>query len=429
MASSTEVVMHNPGKPDAFGYQIAFVKASGEVYSATSYVTEINVWESLFAKAMCCRIGVFDGGGLMETIALQPGDKIDITLLKDEDGDKLIKTFIISDVGSVSRVGNSQGKTYAISGMAEHAFANMTKTVYRGFKGTYDSMLKKLCADYLSLQDVETEATVGDTTLVSPGKAPFKLISQMMLHAVSGRWGAEDSLYFFYEDRDGVKFKTLKSIVTDAVVHPYSVSIDKNVDGVPDLTKIQHFVQLKAGSQTERINAGMYENEIVEYDHISRTFGSKKFSYEQTADQLRLLGQGDIVDKANNVKQFVNDAQSTIRGLSNLVKFRAADEAYDRTGTLREKYGTMVAQKTLFNQIIYSVQIFGNPGIKVGDVMEVTSPSLSMQGEAPELDFSFQGRFLVGDIRHRVVNGEQFVTVLNLFKDGYETEFVRQQSK
>lgn len=427
--TATDVVIHNPNQPDAFGYSIAFVKASGETYSATQYVSEINVWESLFAKAMCCKIGVFDGGGLLETIALQPGDKIDITMMKDEDSVKLIKTFIISDIGAGNRTENSQAKTYTVSGMSAHAYANMKHKVYRGFKSNYSEMLKKICTDFLGLTDVEMEDTLGDTTIVSPGKSPFKIISQLMLHAISARWGAEESLFFFYEDRDSVRFKTLRSVVSDAKVHPMILSVDKNVDGEADLLKIQHFAQLKAGSQTERIIGGMYENEIVEVDFLSRTFGSKKFSYEKTGDQLRMLGQGDIVDKANNVRDFVNDAETTIRGLASMVKFRIADEAFDREGSMRDKYGTMVAQKALFNQLIYAVQIFGNPEIKVGDIVDVSAPAMSMQSDAPEMEKMFQGRFLVGDIRHRIVNGEQYVTIMNLFKDGFETPNVRDEAK
>jgi hypothetical protein len=426
----TDIVQHNPGQPDAFGYSIAFVKATGgQTYSVTQYVAEIDVWESLFAKAMCCKLGVFDGGGLMETIALQPGDIIRVTIYADEEGDKLIKDFLISEITGGNRTDNSAAKTYNVSGMSRHAYNNMKANVYRGFSSTYSDMLKKVCSDYLGLDDVDIESTVGNTTIVSPGKPPFKVIGQLMTHAVSGRWGPEDSFFFFYEDRDKVRFKTLKSIVTDAKVHPFIVSVDKNVDGPTDLIKIQHYSQLKAGSQTERINSGMFENEIVEVDFLSRTFGSKKFSYEKAGDQLRMLGQGDIVDKANNVKDFVNESASTIRGLSNLVKWRVADESFDREGTMRDKYGTMVAQKALFNQLIYAVQIFGNPGIKAGDIVDVTSPALSMQGDAPSLDNMFQGRFLVGDVRHRIVNGEQYLTVLNLFKDGFETANVREESK
>jgi hypothetical protein len=106
-----------------------------------------------------------------------------------------------------------------------------------------------------------------------------------------------------------------------------------------------------------------------------------------------------------------------------MVKVRSSEEAYDGVNNYSRKFGAMMAQKAMFNQIIYAVQIFGNPNIKAGDILDITAPSLSMQSSSPELDFSLQGKFLVGDVRHRVVNGEQFMTILNIFKDGYETEY------
>lgn len=426
---STDVVLHNQNQPDAFGYQIALVKPTGETYSLSQYVTELNVWESLFAKACVCKIGIFDGAGFIEQVAMQPGDMLRVVMFAHEDGKKLTKTFYINDIGSGARTGNSQAKTYTVSAMTLHAYKNMSKHVYRGMKGVYGEIVQKISKDFMDVELAEVEETYGDITLVSPGKSPFKLISQVMMQAVSARWGVEGSLFFFYEDRDGIRFKTLNSIIADADVHNYILSVDKNVDGTADLRKIQHFVQLKNGSQTERILGGMYENEVVEFDHMSRSFVNVRNQYTRTADQLRMLGGGDIVDKANNIEGFVNDVESTIRGISNLVKFRSSDDAYDRHSEYREKYGYMIAQKAMFNQLIYAIQIFGTTEIKCGDLIDVTAPAISMQSDAPELDKSFQGKFLVGDIRHRIVNGEQFVTVLNLFKDGMETDNVRDASK
>ncbi len=425
--NNPDIVMHNPSQPDAFGYQIAFVKvsASGEerVYSASNYVTEINVFESLFAKAMQCSVGVFDGGGLMETIALQPGDYIDLTIMKDEDSAKIIKRFVILSLGNVERTQNSQGKTYRITGITLPAFLNKRNTVYRGFRGRYSDMVATLCQDYLSIEQPEIEPTVGDVSLVSPGKAPFKLISQIMQHAISEEGGPEASLYFFYEDRDGHRFKTLDKVVTDAKVHDYMLSVDKNVDGETDLRKIQHFTQLKAGSQAERMAAGMYENEVLEFDHVTRSVKSTLWNF--AAQGRTLLGNAPVFDKANNLAEWIQQGETKIRGLSNAVKVRSA-ESNDQ---LSRKFGFAQAQKAAFNQIIYAVQIFGTPEIKAGDVLNITAPAMSMQGDAPELDFALQGKFLVGDVRHRIVGGEQYATILNLFKDGLETEYTQASDK
>lgn len=426
---ATDVILHNQNQPDAFGYQIALVKPTGETYSLTQYATEINVWESLFAKACICKIGIFDGAGFMQQVAMQPGDTINLTLMKDEDSKKLIKKFIISEIGAGARAGNSQAKTYTVSAMTPHAFKNMHKKVYRGMSGLASDLVKRICNDYLETELHEIEFTHGQMKIASPGKSPFQMLTQIQLRAISGRHDEKHSLFFFYEDREGIKFKTLNSLIEDADTHKFVLSVDKNVDGVADLYKIQHFAQLKVGNQAERIKSGMYQNEVVEFDHLSRRFQNTQVSYGETAQQLRALGAGDVVDIANNVEGFVNEAKTAIRGLSNVVKFRTSDEAFDKTDEYRTKHGYMLTQKAMFNQIVFAVQIFGTPEIKVGDIVDVTAPAMSMQSDAPELEKTFQGRFLVGDIRHRVVNGEQYSTILNLFKDSMETDNVREASK
>lgn len=433
MATETDIVMHNPGQPDAFGYQVAFVKTkeNGEEasYSATQYVTELNVFESLFAKAMQLTMGVFDGGGLMETLALQPGDGIDVMLMKDEDSAKLIKRFIILNIGNGGRATNSSAKTYTISAMTMPAFLNKKNTVYKGFKGKHSDMIVDVCFEHLGIENLQLEETYGDFSLVSPGKSAFSVISQVMMHAISAEGGEDASLFFFYEDRDSHKFWTLNKIIKEANVHTYSVSVDKNVDGVADLSKIQHFQQLKAGSQSERIQSGMYENEIVEFDHISRSITNTLWKFKESSDKIQALAPSPVLDKVNNIAQWVNTTESKVRGLSNMVKFRSNDEAFDTVNNYGRKFGSMVAQKAAFNQIIYAVQIFGTTDIKAGDVLDISAPAMRMQSDSPELDFSLQGKFLVGDVRHRMINGEQFITVLNLFKDGYETEYTQEANK
>ena len=434
MAENKSIVMHNPGQVDAFGYSISFVKNQTEqteekAYDATNYVTEINVFESLFAKACQLQIGVFDGGGLMETMALQTGDFVDVTIMKDEDSEKVIKRFAILEIRDIKRVGNSQAKTYTISGVTMPAFKNKLKTVMRGLKGKHSDMVTTICTDFLDIPEVDVEPTYGDFTLVSPGRAPFKLLSQIMQHAISEENGETGSLYFFYEDRDGHKFWTLNKIIAEANTHTLSVSVDKNRDAESDLSKIQFFAQLKAGSQTERIASGMYENEVIEFNHLSRNITSTKWKLEESGEGLLQLGSALVVDKANNLKQWTDQTESKIRGLPGLSKFRSADEAFDGVNNFGRKFGSVIAQKAMFNQIIYAIQIFGNTNIKAGDLVDITSPALAMQTDAPELDFSLVGRFLVGDVRHRIVDGEQFITVLNIFKDGYEAEFTPQASK
>jgi len=437
---ATDLVLHNQGKPDAFGYQAAFVKVAKDgaeetAYSITQFASEINVYESLFAKSMQCSVGIFDGAGLMETIALQPGDYIDITLFAGEDDEnKLVKRFVILNIGNVQRAVNSQAKTYTVSGLTLPAFLNKKNTLYRAYKTNLGDVVRRICQEDLAIsaEKLEVEPTVGDTQLVLTGKTPFQGISQIMQHAISRDGGVSKSLYFFYEDRDGFRFKTLSKIIADAVAHKYVVSIDKNPEGTEaDLGKIQYFAQLKAGSQSERMAAGMYENEVVEFDPIARRVTARKFNFAEKGQELLELGANVVADVANNVEPWITgDAAGKVRGLSNLVKFRVNDEAYEgQVNGLGEKYGAMVAQKAMFNQIIYAVQIFGNPTIKVGDVLDVTAPALAMQGKAPELDHSLNGKFLVGDVRHRIVNGEQFVTILNIFKDGVEAEYKRAEEK
>ena len=81
--------------------------------------------------------------------------------------------------------------------------------------------------------------------------------------------------------------------------------------------------------------------------------------------------------------------------------------------------GPSQAQKILMNQTVVTIKVHGNPKLKPGDTIEldVNQPSAE---STKEVDFVLSGKFLVGSVVNSVTDLENYITICDLFKDGYE---------
>ena len=417
-------VQHNIHSPEGFAYAVSLIKdtSSGEKeYDVSNFVSEINVWESLFAKSMQCLIGFVDGAGLVEHIALEPGDQIEITIVKDQNDVKINKRFYILSIDQGNRVTNSQGRTYTIGAVTKAAHMNKLANVIRSYKGTLGESLQSIARDYLSINDVDIEPTSGYRTVCMTGLSPFNIFDWISKQALSAN-GRTDSLYYFYETADGFKFKTLRKIVEEANTHNYTLTVDKNKQhNEKDIYSIMDFHQNQLGSQHSRIDGGLYQNELMQFDIINREIKSKKYKYSDDYDKIHVIGKNPVTDLQVNYPKWINP-ETKNKGTTASLRIRSDETAFGQTNTLEQKYNHTLAQGALFNQISLSMSFFGNPKIRSGDLIDIEAGDLSAK-EQKELDFLLNGKFLIANVRHRIVNAEQYVTHIDVFKDGFDTPY------
>ena len=419
----SDVVVHNQQSHEGFNYSIAFVK-NGKRYSINNFVTELNVFESLFAKAMQLKIGMVDGAGLIKAIALQPGDVISVMIQKDDKQEKKVeKDFVILEIQEGDRTQNSQGRSYSISGLTQPAHNNQVFGVSRSINGSVSEMIEQVAKDFLKIEELEVEETLGGATYVCANLPPFKIIDALTQQAVAADAKGDDNLFFFYENADGFKFKSLRKIITDAATHNYVVTPDKNrSENEQDIYRVMSFRQLKTGSQSEQIKGGMLENEVLEFNVLNRTLVSSRFRYKDKSEDIHILGKNPGRDLETNIDQWVSPEDSRNSGNAPHVVVRSDETAFNRSNYFTRKYGATKAQKHLFNQICFTLSFHGNPMLRAGDLIEIESPEFSAK-EVKEQDHLFNGKFLIGNVRHRIVGSDQFVTHVDIFKDGYDTAY------
>lgn len=421
----TTIRTFNPNNHDGFSYAIDVIKRnSNTAVSILTMVDDISVWQSLFAKSMQAQLLVTDMAGYLESAALQPNDQIRIVMYKDE-SIKIDKIFDIISISAGLQTDNKQGRSYVIGCLTAPAVYNKVSTVNESMRGLISEMVRNIATTKLKIDgaSLDIEASDGDKyNVVMPRKSPFAMIQWCANHALSSAGGVENSFYLFYEDRDKFRFKTIKSIISDATTHQYVMAADsKRAGDEKDLYRIKAWRQNQISDNTMRLDAGMYENELLEFDIFGRTIVSQKFDYRESigGGSLQLLvgskSTVDLVNNFDNLVQLVTKAKGSIKAL----KIRSSEEGYGELNTYGRKHNAMIAQKAMFNQISFTFMMAGNPAIKAGDLIDVVSASLSA-ATVKEYDMLLNNKFLVGNVRTRVIGTDEFVTVVDVFSDGLD---------
>jgi hypothetical protein len=419
-----DLIIYNQGGLDTFQYGIELVKPSGVRLGIGSFVSEFNIWESMFAKALQFKMGLVDAAGLVAKFGVQTGDVVSVSLaLHDNDAGKIVQDFVILDIGQGDRTENSLGRTFVISGLHISAHLNQLKPVTKSYKGSFDQIVQGICKDYLNIADLQVESAGGQRTLVPQGGKPFDVIGWCCKQAQNAA-GDADSLYMFWQTSDGHVFRTLRTQLAQAIVHSYTVAVDKNINSdSSDVFRILGFQQLKLGHQATRTAGGLYENELLQFNHFNRNITSSKKNYVDQQQSVQVLRKQPVADLQQVSNNWISDSSVQTPGLSAMVKIRSDDATVGQQNSYEQKFNAATMQTQLFNQICFSIEVYGNPSIKAGDVIDVDAPELSSADNRGK-DWVLHGKFLVADVRHRVWRAEHYRTYLTVYADGYDTNIM-----
>lgn len=424
---SGDIVEYNIGAPDGFGYVIELVKKSDgqeKRYGVSRFVSEFNIFESVSNKSMSLMLGFVDAAGLIQAIGFTTGDIIDVTLYKDANGKKVSGLFYVMDIADGDRTENSQGRTYTITGLTRAAYMDKKSTVNRSYKGTLSSALVAIAKEYLDVDVKDVETSRGERTVVMPRFGAFQVIDWICKHALSDS-GSKDSLYYFYETSDGFHFKTLRKIIADATTYTYTMSVDSNRnEDATDIFRLLDFSMVQVGDHVEKMEKGIFENELMQFNHLDRSITSNKFSYKDQYSEIHLLGPNPTTQFDKNYDQWVTDPSEERIGIRNHTRIRSDDAAYGQYNGLTEKYGHTVAQGRLFNQINFAASMFGNSALRAGDIIEVDAPEFAAK-ETKGLDYLANGKFLIVNVHHQVIQGEKYWTFCDVVKDGLDTALTK----
>ena len=424
----------NNKQVDQFGYKALLIKNTNNSkaqFNFTTYLQRFSLFEGMFSKFMYVEGQIFDGATFVKTVGIQAGDIIKIDLFKQpEDSlDNIISgEFYIESVSGSTKLVSGKGEIFTFRAVSKIGFMALKSKIKRSFNGKASEIIQQICDKFFDLEPGKVSAnnieeTFGVLNISASSLHPFDVIERINSQAVSPANKAGDNNFFFYETRQGVVYKSLRKIVQDANTFNYIIPADKNRSEESkdqDYFRILEIEVKTTDNQGQKVKEGVLENQTLTFDFILRKIEKKTFKLKDNFKDILLMGENLKFDM-DEIDNLVGDEQRTTDEEQNVFP-RCSSKSYDQQEDfISLKRGPSQAQYQLMNQTVISCRVLGNPKMKPGDIIELKAAQAN-PSDIEQRDPFLNGKFLVGSVKHVVIDAGTYETVVDLFKDGYELD-------
>ena len=422
-------------------------------------VVQCDYFEDLLSPSITVRLLCSDTSALLSLIPIRGYERIDLIIgtsygdvkFTEENGNPLY-------VSSIQKVSQVEGQeTFTLQCCTLSNLSNETSRVMKRYeKAPISEHVKKILTDVLQIDEdrMSIEKSITSYGFIGNMRKPFYTIQWLCPKAVpttstvSGKSGdgvkAEGkgtSGFFFYEDFDGYKFKSVDRMV-DATQVDYPDDSEKlsSEYGIPTYT---HSTLITANDETnnfkilfanidkttdvhKNLRVGLYSNLTYVYDPLKWNLDVVKYSLKDNVDQDNLktagdevpIPQGDITDYASRVLVRMGD-----RGMWNPGLEESAEDVEGQGRDPIDMAKAFTRYSMLFQQSL-NISVPCNPLLRVGGIIRVELPEVGDTNLGPrgqkKTDSEQSGFFVIRSVRHHfeITEGRN-VTSLNLIRDSY----------
>ena len=132
-----------------FKYQKATITSdrNGEFFiDLRPIIVELTFFESLDKPYVTGQIAVSDDAGLFDSLGFLGTDRLNITMLTEEDTVVMDRSFLLTSIDNIVKSSNSGNSAiYVLNFIDEHAFVSKTKNVSRAVRDNLTKEILKLC--------------------------------------------------------------------------------------------------------------------------------------------------------------------------------------------------------------------------------------------------------------------------------------------
>ena len=400
--------------------------------SLINYVQTIDLTHSLFQKCMTLELVLLDASLLLNprTVSDLINQKaaLFLTIRSASDDQALImeREFRVLEVKEGTSTVGLTARQHRIIAADPIAVRNLNAYVSEAYdtnqlsvadigKSIFDRYLSERDEQELTADESKALTTTSAEHLIFPYVRPFHAMDMCARLARStddAQTGGD--LWIFFQNPAGVFFRCLRKMIEEQLENPphrYFLQPDSMRTGDParDAYRIEHFKQLQLGSYPALARAGASKAGLSEFNII-------------TGDVTTTLYSAD--DQSNNATQLVSSTVSSddvespthIRVQSDLAAY-GFNESADR-----DKYNITTVQKAMLSQSSLNIQVRGNVALKAGDLIQVEAPIIAGVNRNAQLDPHLSGRYLITTVKHLIPNSQDFITVLDLVREGSDVD-------
>ncbi len=411
-------------------------------------VVKFNYYEDLFSPCLTAQLLVVSAGGAVQTdvkegesgetienvysgLPIRGGERVKIKIKPNSEKNVALefdtpeKYFYVSNVSKQFSDGSKE--IFTLDLVSREAITNETSRVVKRYpkESKISDHVKTIIQDKLAstIKDEDIDETVNKYGFIGNLKKPFHVLV----------WLASKSKpkkglpgYFFYQTKDGFKFKSIDSLIEDGNKSEKITYRETNykpssvLSDVADFTILQYNV-VQNNDLLTKLALGQFSSHIMEFDPLLGTFTTQeqgKFTLDNITSETINLGETPEVPKLLNDDTTQNLGTLPSRMITmvtdrGVLDFEpVTDKNSDPKLWQRQAY---MRYQLLFTQVLNMVVPL-NTNLSVGNIIFVEFLQSNM--ESKERDRQQSGSYMIKELCHHF-DPNQSLTSMTLIRDTF----------
>lgn len=381
----------------------------GNKLDLTEFVTDLNIYESIYESTIKATMSIFDGAGLLDRITWA-GSKVTLTYTSSEKIDKTTMVFVADGAEGATNHNNKGNQVYFVTMYSEECLRNFAITVGEIFnKLPPERMIEKIINGKLnSKKPVIIDKTSAIDTINCANLHPFQAIDKIKKRAVSR--GKASSSFVFFENKHGFNFKPIESMLEAARKDPQITDGDRNFyldsqhhTGIENTSwrQLLAIERIVTQSLSKTLAGGGLKSKIYAYDILTGDH------YEFTYDDAKNSSEFSISDKSFTYKRVAMDDIVKPGDTPAGIIVAPVIGTNDLERVKKELYVKAYMTKIMSNLV--GIHIHGDSRMTVGTAIKLHLPVVdgSTKGSTNTLA---GGIYLVSKVRHMIAPGAESYT-------------------
>lgn len=407
--------------------------AAKEGIEISSYLQQVDIYESIFDNTISGSIMLLENLGLIELVPIIGIEYLwfhfEVETLGGEKRE-FKRQFRITKVRDVSYPRHDQ-RLYTLD-LSTHEFvASVSHRISRQYdkKTVKEAVADILEKDLAASARIKTiEDTFGKITITIPNYTPLQAINFLTLLAQTKK--KKESNFVFFETLDGFHFTSVSKLIEDGkkaakdtlfLVDPEAVSGVAQRDDDKIRNAISRIYQDQTADVLVDIAGGMLRSQMIHFDFLARKIEHVEDSrYTDTFKKTTHLNDNPVYPE--NYDQGVSKNVRTFTFPTNVWTVKGSWWKGIEPDTPEQKlYESIVLHNRQLKELTHIqtlIELPGNPEIRAGSVMNIQYPSTrlmsggaSITSPVPQKETPlFTGPHLVTSVRHVMtpIGGGQF---------------------
>lgn len=365
-------------------------------------IQNIDIFEDISKPTIFAQVTVVDSIDLIHKFPIIGQEEIEITFSTAEQVEVTYKLSVF-EVGNINKIGSDRTQVYFLNCVSSEHLYNSATFVTQTYEGIVSDIIPDVLARYTKTRKaIAVDTTKGAQSIVVPRLKPFEFIDMCRHRAVSTKYPV--SSFVFFENQDGFNFKTIESLIEEGVkkigTRQFVYKRQQTMKDTPEKHAIQYrtlqsYEYVQSVDNNERLVKGTLKAVTKTFDIVTKKMTTINFDLRSELEKMKFPNEKQKLDMSS---EFINEFDTT----RPIQFFRfgnslASDNFIDTTLAIRNSY------KNLLNSSFIRIKIHGDSGLKVGSVINVTTP-LSSGFDENNID-SESGNYLVIRLRHMLSTG------------------------